>query len=115
NNLTGSIMVLSHFEQLTYLDLSKNQLQGGIPILNDKPGLNEINLSGNKLSGELPDLDGLTSLAKVNFSENRLTGSFRWPADVPELSGLRISYTLLGDTRSEEHTSELQSRENLVC
>src|SRR5690606_42005698 len=36
----------------------------------------------------------------------------RWPDDL-EQGGARILF--LGVGRSEEHTSELQSRENLVC
>src|SRR5690606_41405167 len=31
------------------------------------------------------------------------------------LLAMNRSQVLVGDTRSEEHTSELQSRENLVC
>src|SRR5690606_40081163 len=34
---------------------------------------------------------------------------------VPQVDGPRVTAGLLLDDRSEEHTSELQSRENLVC
>src|SRR5690606_39656528 len=34
--------------------------------------------------------------------------------EVPD-TNVQVNYTLDGSTRSEEHTSELQSRENLVC
>src|SRR5207302_9186433 len=32
-----------------------------------------------------------------------------------EVGGFRAEFRIAGDDRSEEHTSELQSRENLVC
>src|SRR5690606_13108930 len=38
-----------------------------------------------------------------------------WPYGLPELAGQRAAISGAKRVRSEEHTSELQSRENLVC
>src|SRR5690606_19768355 len=40
---------------------------------------------------------------------------FIWLFRKPSLSLISLFAILIGWTRSEEHTSELQSRENLVC
>src|SRR5690606_40104133 len=52
-------------------------------------------------------MDGLSQGLRSHF-RRRMTGV---PAVLRRLRGAREQY----DTRSEEHTSELQSRENIVC
>src|SRR5690606_41106233 len=60
--------------------------------------------------GPLRALDGAAPAITV------LAGASVQPRDVEAvLSGLPGRVLLLADDRSEEHTSELQSRENLVC
>src|SRR5690606_40204224 len=63
----------------------------------------------------------LSSLTRLTPSTNRCTplGSAKPDRSVPSISGLNGCITIRGCMsliqRSEEHTSELQSRENLVC
>src|SRR5207302_9006876 len=51
--------------------------------------------------------DGWLQIEKVEISAVPLDSEPRWP--------YAVFARYLGVTRSEEHTSELQSRENLVC
>src|SRR5690606_40946192 len=54
-----------------------------------------------------------------HFGVNELSSLFHLPARIYNRADSiqRLQYKLVAapDTRSEEHTSELQSRENLVC
>src|SRR2546428_4434727 len=50
------------------------------------------------------------------FPYTTLFRSLRWLAELKgELKGNGRAIAVLGDMRSEEHTSELQSRSDLVC
>src|SRR5690606_41549494 len=55
-----------------------------------------------------------TGLAHEHFVVDRGTAGVPWAAGAPSPPG-RAPERMPGRTRSEEHTSELQSRENLVC
>src|SRR5690606_15199782 len=72
--------------------------------------------------GEVYDADrflrvvfGLDDGYELRFSDVRKFGRLYLVSDVEEVVGSLGPEPLAGDVRSEEHTSELQSRENLVC
>src|SRR2546429_5051158 len=55
-----------------------------------------------------------TTLFRSLLDANRLTAAFgQWSANQPWV--LRVEQTTQNPARSEEHTSELQSRLHLVC
>src|SRR5690606_42128115 len=91
-------------------------LHDALPIFRCKCGCGR-----NEIQEELVDkLDKLRGIMRIPF---RITSGFRCPVhnekvsstgrNGPHTTGFAADILLSG--RSEEHTSELQSRENLVC
>src|SRR5690606_40211543 len=86
-------------------------------------GLFPVNRTGNAVrdSASEPDNGGQLLLqTSEQTSHDRLTSSYQQDAVVREgtLNGLNLRSDARGETnhvRSEEHTSELQSREKIVC
>src|SRR5690606_39784370 len=69
-------------------------------------------------AGERPDVLVRNALGTAASRNNRDARSLSFPVvsyHVSRLSSLDGAGEFLWTTRSEEHTSELQSRENLVC
>src|SRR5690606_40972639 len=93
------------------LEIAGNDI-GGINI--DDPGAIVFKSGGNlkilKIVGIVFVL--IIGFAKIEVSHQIIQGIARYiHIDIPFKNGDAIIY----DLRSEEHTSELQSRENLVC
>src|SRR5690606_39770908 len=61
----------------------------------------------------------VTEEGLVVFDPEKADGPFPAGLTADDVAGLvrslRVQYGIADDKRSEEHTSELQSRENLVC
>src|SRR5690606_5921059 len=58
----------------------------------------------------------LTDLVKLGFGTSYVTKDFQRKIDIYKEGNLNVYLGgTLFEARSEEHTSELQSRENLVC
>src|SRR5690606_25815772 len=80
-------------------------------------------LGNNSLQWE--ETDQIDIGLELGFLKNRLsltadvyrkqTDKLLLNADLPGSSGYSSGFKNIGSVRSEEHTSELQSRENLVC
>src|SRR5690606_12195744 len=79
-----------------FLDrLYRNRGDGTFEDVTEQAGLSENGYSQGCAAGDI-DNDGFVDLVIANYGRNTV-------------------YRNQGDGRSEEHTSELQSRENLVC
>src|SRR5690606_40288186 len=71
-----------------------------------------------KLKELLTDFGPPRKTIYTSFPFIRLANDHLWQFDKPEIINSKQDYTnkyLFEHDRSEEHTSELQSRENLVC
>ncbi|KAG9137541.1 hypothetical protein Leryth_018849 [Lithospermum erythrorhizon] len=76
-SLQGAIPDLSVVTNLSYLDLSWNQLSGSIPSNKYSEKMTTIDLSNNLINGSIPgSLYNLPSLQKLSLANNLLSGSF---------------------------------------
>src|SRR5690606_40615051 len=73
--------------------------------------------TGEFSAADAPLLDELAELLGVDDAEERERARRRWRAKIAEAQDALdiLTGSAPQDLRSEEHTSELQSRENLVC
>ncbi|KAM0941144.1 putative protein kinase RLK-Pelle-LRR-VIII-1 family [Dioscorea sansibarensis] len=75
-SLQGRMPDLSMIPQLTYIDLSWNQLGGSIPANKLSDNMTTIDLSNNFLGGSIPsNLTSLPSLQRLSLENNILSGS----------------------------------------
>ncbi|XP_058744733.1 probable LRR receptor-like serine/threonine-protein kinase At1g06840 [Vicia villosa] len=75
-NLTGPIPDLSKIPDLSYLDLSFNQLNESIPTNKLSENITTIDLSNNKLDGTIPSyFSDLPHLQKLSIANNALSGN----------------------------------------
>jgi len=99
NNFTGSPPSFASLQQLTYLDLSDNQLTGPFPTISS-PVFDTIQLSNNNFSGPIPE--SFFSLKKLRFiliSFNQLTGTLSTAiGDIPTLYDFDFAYNQLEGT-----------------
>ncbi|XP_039131706.1 probable LRR receptor-like serine/threonine-protein kinase At1g06840 isoform X2 [Dioscorea cayenensis subsp. rotundata] len=81
-SLQGRMPDLSMIPQLTYIDLSWNQLEGSIPANKLSDNMTTIDLSNNFLGGSIPsNLTSLPSLQRLSLENNILSGpvpAFIW-------------------------------------
>src|SRR5690606_39978135 len=84
-------------------------------VVNDSQLLGQVRTPARSAAHDLSavDMDGLASDVRriAARQEDERRGALLGLARAPQ----RLARPELGDLRSEEHTSELQSRENLVC
>ncbi|KAK2981863.1 hypothetical protein RJ640_010380, partial [Escallonia rubra] len=80
-SLQGAVPDLSRIPNLSYLDLSWNQLTGTIPLNKLSETITTIDLSNNLLNGSIPtSFSNLPSLQTLSLTNNLLSGSV--PADI---------------------------------
>ncbi|KAK6943297.1 Leucine-rich repeat-containing N-terminal, plant-type [Dillenia turbinata] len=74
--LQGAVPDLSMIPNLSYVDLSLNQLTGSIPSKKLADSMTTIDLSDNHLNGSIPSsISGLPHLQKLSLENNFLAGS----------------------------------------
>jgi Leucine rich repeat N-terminal domain len=71
---------------VTFLQMSNNNLAGVLPSLDGLTQLGGFNAANSHLSGTLPALDQLSKLEIFDVNRNQLTGS------IPSLAGLSLLY-----------------------
>lgn len=76
NKFTGHIPSFQNSKNLTYLDLSRNELSGTIPWTHFEGLVNLVNidLRFNAFNGSIPSLFSLPSLRKIQLSNNQFDG-----------------------------------------
>ncbi|KAJ0982027.1 hypothetical protein J5N97_010282 [Dioscorea zingiberensis] len=75
-SLRGAVPDLSAIPQLTYLDLSWNQLEGPIPSKKLSDNMTTIDLSNNNLNGSIPsNFSHLSKFQRLSLENNKLQGS----------------------------------------
>src|SRR5690606_40549926 len=88
-------------------------------IFSEVTGMETVDLSGllKKGSGNGEGSEGWLSLSNAMTESGKSSSddSDNKKPDGGSTSSAAYTYTAYGAVRSEEHTSELQSRENLVC
>jgi Leucine-rich repeat (LRR) protein len=108
--------VFGRFKQLKTLDLSKNSLtsistnqEEETFTINELENLTSLNLSKNNFSGEIPNFDKLTKLTELNLSENNFTGGI--PNAIGELSELEVlnlsNNKLSGEIKTTDNSSQI--------
>src|SRR5690606_39563497 len=72
--------------------------------------------SSVSLGGIVPLTLWWATISADSFDWDNLTASLTCPPNIlPKHFSISVKYRSCSSCRSEEHTSELQSRENLVC
>ncbi|GAB4833107.1 hypothetical protein Ancab_031353 [Ancistrocladus abbreviatus] len=115
-SLVGVMPDLSQIPNLSFVDLSWNQLAGHIPSNKLSDNMTTIYLSHNHLNGSIPDsFSGLPALQILSLENNFLTGSI--PTGIWENKSFNSSATLVVDLRYNLLTnisSELNPSQNVT-
>jgi gliding motility-associated-like protein len=90
-DLEGSLPNLK-LSELTYLNLSSNDIGGNIPLFEDAPLLETLILSSNNFINNIPNFEALPFLKTLDLTENALTDT------IPHFDHLtQLEYLQLGD------------------
>src|SRR5690606_9627793 len=117
NFLLNIIFLICCFPLVIYSQVGA--IEGSISSNNNAVAFANIGLSGTKL-GTAADINGKFKLNNIPVGTYTVqvssVGYKNYKKTITIESGRTLTLNItLDETRSEEHTSELQSRENLVC